>query len=103
EDGIRVFHVTGVQTCALPIYTETGIPESMVREQQSITWYDLACRFVDLKWPHAAAKSRTGIADALATVTPVMVTTAKGKPDEKKIGRASCRERVESSTGGAAA
>ena len=63
--------------------TETGIPESMVREQQSITWYDLACRFVDLKWPHAAAKSRTGIADALATVTPVMVTTAKGKPDEK--------------------
>src|SRR5690606_40446251 len=21
EDGIRVFHVTGVQTCALPIYT----------------------------------------------------------------------------------
>src|SRR5690606_41091573 len=22
EDGIRVFHVTGVQTCALPIYTE---------------------------------------------------------------------------------
>src|SRR5690606_39578963 len=22
EDGIRDFHVTGVQTCALPIYTE---------------------------------------------------------------------------------
>src|SRR5690606_39779560 len=25
EDGIRVFHVTGVQTCALPIYRE-GVP-----------------------------------------------------------------------------
>src|SRR5690606_27172538 len=24
EDGIRVFHVTGVQTCALPIYVESG-------------------------------------------------------------------------------
>src|SRR5690606_27584166 len=24
EDGIRVFHVTGVQTCALPIYKNTG-------------------------------------------------------------------------------
>ena len=63
--------------------TETGLPESMVREQQSITWYELACRFVDLKWPHAAPKSRTGIADALATVTPVMVTTTNGKPDDK--------------------
>src|SRR5207302_4150672 len=26
EDGIRDFHVTGVQTCALPIYTD-AIPE----------------------------------------------------------------------------
>src|SRR4249919_4137330 len=25
EDGIRVFHVTGVQTCALPIFTVTSI------------------------------------------------------------------------------
>src|SRR5690606_40533216 len=24
EDGIRDFHVTGVQTCALPIYIEDG-------------------------------------------------------------------------------
>src|SRR5690606_40104902 len=26
EDGIRAFHVTGVQTCALPIYPENGDP-----------------------------------------------------------------------------
>src|SRR5690606_23577296 len=25
EDGIRDFHVTGVQTCALPIYKDTGL------------------------------------------------------------------------------
>src|SRR5690606_39485230 len=25
EDGIRDFHVTGVQTCALPIFTEVGV------------------------------------------------------------------------------
>jgi integrase len=62
--------------------TETGLPESVVREQRSVTWYDLACRFVDLKWPHAAAKTRTAMADALATVTPVMVTTTKGKPED---------------------
>lgn len=61
--------------------TGTGLPESMTREQQAVTWFDLACRFVDLKWPHVAAKSRTSIADALATVTPVMVTTARGRPE----------------------
>src|SRR5690606_39769362 len=27
EDGIRDFHVTGVQTCALPIYPESGESE----------------------------------------------------------------------------
>lgn len=61
--------------------TETGLPESVMRDQQAVTWFDLACRYVDLKWPHAAAKSRTGMADALAAVTPVMVTARRGKPD----------------------
>src|SRR5690606_40774243 len=28
EDGIRVFHVTGVQTCALPILLAGPVPES---------------------------------------------------------------------------
>src|SRR5690606_40122604 len=34
EDGIRDFHVTGVQTCALPIYSAaiTLIPKSYARE-----------------------------------------------------------------------
>src|SRR5271165_5803442 len=30
EDGIRVFHVTGVQTCALPISTETLHPKNPI-------------------------------------------------------------------------
>src|SRR5690606_41052964 len=29
EDGIRAFHVTGVQTCALPIFIENAIPSKM--------------------------------------------------------------------------
>src|SRR5690606_19520499 len=32
EDGIRDFHVTGVQTCALPIYSEARL-QSAVRNQ----------------------------------------------------------------------
>jgi len=65
--------------------TGTGQPESVVRERQSVTWYELACRYVDLKWPHAAAKTRTSTADALATVTPVMVASDRGKPDSAAL------------------
>src|SRR5436309_6303103 len=28
EDGIRDFHVTGVQTCALPIFPATSVPSN---------------------------------------------------------------------------
>lgn len=33
-----------------------------------------------MKWPHLAAKSRISIADALATLTPALVTTTRGMP-----------------------
>ncbi|WP_202805935.1 hypothetical protein [Actinopolymorpha alba] len=59
---------------------ETGLPESVLREQNSIRWVELACQFVDLKWPNAAAKTRTATADALATVTPAHVETTHGMP-----------------------
>src|SRR5690606_40599157 len=35
EDGIRVFHVTGVQTCALPIWTGTPRRALMIGSGQS--------------------------------------------------------------------
>ena len=60
-------------------------PESTARAQRSVTWYDLACRFTDMKWPHLAAKSRMSIADALATITPALVTTTRGMPDPQTL------------------
>src|SRR5690606_41971349 len=44
EDGIRVFHVTGVQTCALPIYFqgiarlrhEFGLPELVSQARDAL-------------------------------------------------------------------
>jgi integrase len=63
--------------------TDSGQPKSVTREQQSVTWFDLACRFTDMKWPRLAAKSRMSIADALATITPALVTTTRGMPEQK--------------------
>ena len=65
--------------------TGTGQPESQIREFQAVSWFDLACRYVDLKWPRVAAKSRTSIADALATVTPELVITRRGMPDAGQL------------------
>jgi hypothetical protein len=65
--------------------TESGLPESLARRKQALTWFDLATRYVDMKWPHLAAKSRTSIVDALATVTPALVTTTRGMPDAEVL------------------
>jgi integrase len=65
--------------------TGTGQPESQVRGLQAVSWFDLACQYVDLKWPRVAAKSRTSIADALATVTPELVTTKRGMPETRRL------------------
>src|SRR5690606_40857971 len=33
DDGIRDFHVTGVQTCALPIYISQTLPKAWARRE----------------------------------------------------------------------
>src|SRR5688572_7750756 len=37
---------------------ESGRPVSMLRNDNTMSWYDFACKFVDMKWPHVAATTR---------------------------------------------
>jgi integrase len=68
---------------------ESGLPESMRRSDEAVSWYRHACVYVDLKWPKAAAKTRASTADALATVTPVLVKDmATGCPSLEVLRRA---------------
>ena len=54
---------------------EVGLPVSKVRrEAPTMTWYDFACEYVDMKWPHLAGSSRKGLAESLVSVTPAMLT-----------------------------
>src|SRR5690606_39784951 len=69
EDGIRDFHVTGVQTCALPI-SYRMLPVAPLPE------VDLPIISVTANLPGASPET---MASSVAT----------------QIGRASCRERVE--------
>src|SRR5262249_56834778 len=85
EDGIRYWSVTGVQTCALPIYSSCNrcsCPASEARKggrkcERKIAWISL---------PLPAQHPRH-----LLSTTP-----DRDAPDPVllKIGRASCRERV---------
>ncbi|GAA1315413.1 tyrosine-type recombinase/integrase [Pseudonocardia xinjiangensis] len=64
-----------------PFDVATGRPVSWQPEDLALTsWYEHACTYVDMKWPHAAGKSRQGIAESLATVTPALLSSTKSRP-----------------------
>jgi integrase len=67
--------------------SETGLPESMEQAKQAATWLAFVLAYLDAKWPHAAAKSRDSLTDALATVTPALVAERPARPDDKTLRR----------------
>src|SRR5690606_40053544 len=89
EDGIRDFHVTGVQTCALPILAAVrmyldGIPNVQTGLVEGSTTLRDGSAQVNAGAALLHRKLVTGGADVDG---PPLV--------DKQIGRASCRERVE--------
>ncbi|GGM34879.1 integrase [Longimycelium tulufanense] len=70
---------------------ESGLPVSMRRLNQDMSWYEFACTFVDMQWPRVAATTRRTHAEALTAVTMALFTTDRGKPDDKLIRSALCR------------
>src|SRR5205823_12213400 len=83
EDGIRDKLVTGVQTCALPIY---GLPsDADVTATNPPLFY---CRLADKRGADSSRLHRRRWADR-AVASPGGALLSSGE-----IGRASCRERV---------
>ena len=59
----------------------TGEPSSWAApEPDTISWLEHAAAYAAMKWPLAAACTRAGIADALATITPALLTPGRGGP-----------------------
>src|SRR5690606_39776882 len=92
EDGIRDFHVTGVQTCALPI-CNVLISRTWVEERR-LDWTGESALFqskVEGLFPRKDADPNVVV--PLSFVSPCrFLDLPEGEPVE--IGRASCRERV---------
>jgi integrase len=67
-----------------PFDTDTGRPAT-TQPVPTTSWYEFACSYVDMKWPDAAGKSRMGIAETLATVTPALLSDRRGRPSETVV------------------
>lgn len=72
-------------------FVDSGLPVSMKRAVRDMSWYDLACKFVDLKWPKVAATTRRTHAEALTPATIAMLSGTRGKPDALILRTALCR------------
>jgi hypothetical protein len=60
---------------------EWHIPEPVI-----VTWYEEATAYAAMKWPSLAAHSRASLAEALATVTPVLTRPgARDRPDQREL------------------
>src|SRR5207248_8428085 len=98
EDGIRGRTVTGVQTCALPIYVYPAEVESVLHEHPAVA--DAAVVAVpDERW------GEVGVAFVVAAAgvsEEEIVEFVRGRLARFKaqIGRASCRERAVGRGGG---
>src|SRR5690606_39412232 len=98
EDGIRDFHVTGVQTCALPISGVSPRSGDVERELN----YQWTAEGLERLY----IRSHVVLAAKAAKVQPIGglwqdIKDLEGlrKAAQFKIGRASCRERVSNAVG----
>lgn len=65
-----------------------GLPISMLRTEATMSWYDFACAYVEMKWPDASPGHRRTIADALVPITVAMLTSRQGMPQPKTLRHA---------------
>src|SRR5690606_41209107 len=121
EDGIRDFHVTGVQTCALPILTDIVLPYAIMQtiwsfvqwlvegkevfnptEPRWTLWFLLALAIFRmilpylalLRWPLLwAVVASVGVGYFANVDSTFSLSRAIGILPFFEIGRASCRER----------
>src|SRR5690606_34292325 len=91
EDGIRAFHVTGVQTCALPIYlskiyNDEWMRENRLLEPERLTAGDMLERKDGAAPPLVAVAPDTLVREALSLVTTHDVSHLPVLRDDACVG-----------------
>src|SRR5206468_10174580 len=99
EDGIRDLIVTGVQTCALPISYEDGVP--LPEGPQVVYVSPLKALAVDINQNlEAPLRGIAEVAGELGLPAPrIQVAVRTGDTTASEIGRAAWRENAEEAVG----
>ncbi len=64
----------------------TGEPAARAAaESATVTWYRHAVAYAQVKWPYLAPHSRASLANALATVTPLLTRETGGRPPPGRL------------------
>src|SRR5256886_3948818 len=84
EDGIRYLTVTGVQTCALPIYFAD--PDAVLAA------LDAAGFVVSLELRHSAVTERADVVFPVASTTQKAGAFVNWRSEERRVGK-ECRSR----------
>src|SRR5690625_7018398 len=93
EDGIRDGHVTGVQTCALPILDAWNYGANGANGQYASSFFEAIEGYADISDADADPEATLSGLEVVDDLT-FTVTLSSPQADFPEIGRASCRERV---------
>ncbi len=64
----------------------TGEPAAWATPEPTIvTWYRQAAAYAEMKWPRLAPHSRASLADALATITPLLTRETSRRPPDQTL------------------
>lgn len=66
---------------------ETGLPVSELKKQRSLSFLDSARTYIDMKWPDAAATTRSSMVEAMVTAGAALVRDAAGRPSVADLRR----------------
>src|SRR5690606_41197690 len=85
EDGIRDFHVTGVQTCALPILVTTEFEA----QEDGGTLIRMTVRFSSREARDAATRTgmATGMEAGYERLDGVLATREDSRSEERRVGK----------------
>lgn len=80
----------------------SGLPESILRKDRDVSWYQHAHEYVAARWKGSAGNSRRSIVESLTCVTQVLVRDLRGAPDSDTL-RLALRRDFNHGEGGASA
>ncbi|GAB3008651.1 tyrosine-type recombinase/integrase [Amycolatopsis acidiphila] len=67
---------------------ESGLPVSKKREQPSMTVFELACSYADMKWPDSSPRHRSSTAESLTRIVLAMLRDNASLPEGKTTRKA---------------